>query len=76
MIVSLKIWDDEKAESGRIEIYRRKSFTCRVLTGQLIFKNKEEKDVLTEMLVKWHAEVEIIPNDLQTGNFADVYFKC
>jgi hypothetical protein len=76
MIVSLKVWDDENAASGRIEIYCRKSFTCRVLIGVLTFKNKEEKDVLLEMLVKWHAEVEIIPNDMTTGNFADVYFKC
>lgn len=76
MIVSLKVWDDATGEGGRIEIYNRKSFTCRVLTGELRYTSKEEKDTLLEMVVKWHAEVEIIPNDMQTGNFAEVYFKC
>jgi hypothetical protein len=76
MIVSLKIWDDANGESGKIEIFNRKSFTCRVLTGELVYRDKVEKDTLLEMIMKWHAEVEIIPNDMQTGNFADVYFKC
>ncbi|OPY31774.1 MAG: hypothetical protein A4E32_01376 [Methanomassiliicoccales archaeon PtaU1.Bin124] len=75
MIVSLKIWDDEDGQGGRYEIYNRKSFTCRNLVGVLTFKNKVEKDTLYEMLVKYHAEVEIIPNDTVCGNFADNFFK-
>jgi hypothetical protein len=75
MIVSLKVWDDENAESGRIELYNRKSFTCLVLFGTLTFSDKEEKDAMVEMLTKWHNEVNIIPNDMQTGNFVDNYFK-
>jgi hypothetical protein len=75
MIVSLKVWDDEGAPSGRIELYNRKSFTCRNLMGALTFESKEERAVLLEMLTMYHPEVEIIPNDLTTGNFVDVYFK-
>lgn len=75
MIVSLKVWDDENAVSGRIEMYNRKSFTCRNLMGTLTFIDKEEKDTLLDMLIRWHPEVEIIPNDLLTGNFVDNYFK-
>jgi hypothetical protein len=75
MIVSLKVWDDENAEGGRIELYNRKSFTCRVLMGTLTFQDKGERGVLLEMLTKWHPEVDIIPNDMITGNFVDVYFK-
>jgi len=75
MIASLKIWDDENATSGRIEIYHRKSFTCRVLVGTLKFEDKAEKETLMDMLVKYHPEVEIIPNDMTTGNFTEVYFK-
>lgn len=75
MIVSLKVLNDENSESGRIELYNRKSFTCRVLMGKLNYQDNEEKDTLLEMLVKWHPEVEIIPNDMTTGNFVDVYFK-
>ena len=75
MIVSLKIWDDENAESGRIELYNRKSFTCRVQFGTVNFSDKDEKAALVEMLTKWHPDVEVIPNELQTGNFVDIYFK-
>jgi hypothetical protein len=75
LIVSLKVWNDENAVSGRIEVYNRKSFTCRNLMGTLTFKDKEEKDTLMEMLMKYHPEVDIIPNDMTTGNFVDVYFK-
>jgi hypothetical protein len=75
LIVSLKVWNDENAASGRIEVYNRKSFTCRNLMGTLTYKDGEEKDTLLEMLMKYHPEVEIIPNDLTTGNFVDVYFK-
>ncbi len=75
MIVSLKVWNDDNAPSGRIELYNRKSFTCRNLMGTLTFKSKEEKATLLEMLMMYHPDVEIIPNDLTTGNFVDVYFK-
>ncbi|MEI6796348.1 MAG: hypothetical protein WCK39_05740 [Methanomassiliicoccales archaeon] len=43
--------------------------------GTLTFKSKEEKATLLEMLMMYHPDVEIIPNDLTTGNFVDVYFK-
>ena len=75
MIVSLKVWTDESSPSGRIELYNRKSFTCRNLMGTLTFKSNEEKATLLEMLMMYHPEVEIIPNDLTTGNFVDIYFK-
>lgn len=75
MIVSLKVWDDENGQSGRIEMYNRKSFTCRVLMGTLKFDDKHERSTLLEMLIKNHPEVDIIPNDMTTGNFVDVYFK-
>jgi hypothetical protein len=75
MIVSLKVWDDDNAESGRIEMYNRKSFTCRVLMGTLKFDDKHERDTLLEMLMRNHPDVDIIPNDMTTGNFVDVYFK-
>jgi hypothetical protein len=75
MIVSLKVKDDENAHTGKIEVYNRKSFTCRNLIGVLDFKDKEEKATLLEMLMMYHPEVEIIPNDMTTGNFVDVYFK-
>lgn len=75
MIVSLKVWDDDDGESGRIEMYNRKSFTCRVLMGTLKFDDKKERGTLLEMLTKNHPEVDIIPNDMTTGNFVDVYFK-
>lgn len=75
MIVSLKVWDDANAISGRIELFNRKSFTCRVLMGTLNFCDNEEKNALLEMLLKYHPEVDVIPNDLQTGNFVDIYFK-
>jgi hypothetical protein len=75
MIVSLKIWD-EAGGSGRIELYKRKSFTCTNLIGELKFRDKYEKDILLEMLLKFHPDVDVIPNSQQTGDFADNYFKC
>ncbi|OPY31890.1 MAG: hypothetical protein A4E32_01494 [Methanomassiliicoccales archaeon PtaU1.Bin124] len=75
MIVSLKVWDDENGETGKIELYNRRSFTCRILFGTLKYDNKEERSTLLEMLTRNHPEVDIIPNDLTTGNFVDVYFK-
>jgi hypothetical protein len=76
VIVSLKVWNDENACSGRIELYKRKSFTCTNLIGIFKFRDKQEKDALLEMLLKYHPEVDVIPNEQVTGDFADNYFKC
>jgi hypothetical protein len=76
MIVSLKIWDEDGTGGGRIELYKRKSFTCTNLIGVLSYRDKQEKDTLLEMLLKFHPDVDVIPNSQQTGDFADNYFKC
>jgi hypothetical protein len=75
MYVSIKIWDDDNAESGRIEMYNRSSFTCTVLMGTLAFSDKEEKTALLKILTWQQPEIEIIPNDMTTGVFTEVYFK-
>jgi hypothetical protein len=75
MIVSLKIWD-ENGGGGRIELYKRKSFTCTNLIGVLRYQDKQEKDTLLEMLLKFHPDVDVIPNTQTTGDFAANYFKA
>ncbi|MHC1709161.1 MAG: hypothetical protein AB9819_01960 [Methanomassiliicoccales archaeon] len=75
MYVSMKVWDDESGDGGRIEMYRRGSFTCTELIGKFTFDDKQEKKVLLDMLMNGHPDVSIMDNSATTGNFVDNYFK-
>ncbi|TFG56713.1 MAG: hypothetical protein E4H30_03255 [Methanomassiliicoccus sp.] len=75
MYLSLKIYGNDNDDGGRIEVWKRGSITCTHAAGTLFFDNKEELDVLLEMLMNGHPEVSIMENNLPTGCFVDTYYQ-
>lgn len=75
MLTSMRFEPDEGKESGRLAVYLRKSFTCRVPLGYINYENVEEKEALRKIMIADHPEVEIIGLHVEIGNFVDLYFK-
>lgn len=75
MLTSMRFEPDEGKESGRLAIYLRKSWTCRVPLGYINYENSEEKEALRKIMIAGHPDVEIIGPEVTIGNFVDLYFK-
>ncbi|MBI0583076.1 MAG: hypothetical protein ISF22_02485 [Methanomassiliicoccus sp.] len=75
MLTSMRFEQDEGKESGRLAVYLRKSWTCRVPLGYIDYENAEEREELRKIMVVGHPDVEIIGPEVTIGNFVDLYFK-
>lgn len=75
MLTSMRFEQDEGKECGRLAVYLRKSWTCRVPLGYIEYENAEEREAVRKIMVADHPEVEIIGPDVTIGNFVDLYFK-
>ena len=75
MYISMKVWDNDNNDGGRLELYKRGSLTCTGYIGTIEFDDKSKKKILLDMLMNGHPEVAIMENHIPTGNFVDNYFK-
>ena len=75
MLTSMRFEPYDDREGGRLGIYLRKSFTCRVPLGYIEYDNEEEKDTLHKIMIAGHPDVEVIGPQIEIGNFVDLYFK-
>jgi hypothetical protein len=76
MLTSMRFEDEEgKVDCGRLAVYLRKSWTCRVPLGYVEYENAEEKKALHRIMIYNHPEVEVIGPEVTIGNFVDLYFK-
>jgi hypothetical protein len=75
MLTSMRFEQEDGKESGRLAVYLRKSFTCRVPLGYIDYENAEEKEALRKIMIAGHSDVEIIGPHVEIGNFVDLYFK-
>ena len=74
LYINMKVWQKEDG-SGKIELYKRGSITCTHILGTLTYDNKDERDVLLDMLMNGHPEVSLMENDYPTGCFVDNYYQ-
>ncbi len=75
MLTSMRFEQEEGKECGRLAVYLRKSWTCRVPLGYVEYENAEEKEALRKIMIMGHPDVEIIGPEVTIGNFVDLYFK-
>jgi len=76
MLVSMRFEDEEgKVDCGRLAVYLRRSWTCRVPIGHVEYENAAEKEELRKIMISGHPEVETIGPEVTIGNFVDLYFK-
>lgn len=75
MLVSARFEENGEKDQGRLAVYLRKSFTCRVPLGYIEYESAEEKESLRKIMISGHPEVEIIGPHVEIGNFVDLYFK-
>ncbi|HHT75654.1 MAG: hypothetical protein ACOX80_01335 [Methanomassiliicoccaceae archaeon] len=76
MLTSMRFEPYEgKEDSGRMVVYLRKSFTCRVPIGHIEYENAEEKEALRKIWIKSRPDVEEIGPEVTVGLFHEVYFK-
>ena len=74
LYINMKVFDNEDG-SGNIELWKRGSITCTHFLGTLTYDDKDERDVLLDMLMKGHPEISFMENDYPTGCFVDSYYK-
>jgi hypothetical protein len=75
MLTSMRFEEEGENGSGRLAIYLRKSWTCRVPLGFINYENVEEKEALRKIMIAGNPEVEMIGPEVTIGNFVDLYFK-
>lgn len=76
MLTSMRFEPYEgKEDSGRLVIYLRKSFTCRVPIGHIEYENAEEIAALRKAFISSRSDVEEIGPETTVGIFHEVYFK-
>jgi hypothetical protein len=76
MLTSMRFEPYEgKEDSGRLVIYLRKSFTCRVPIGHIEYESAEEMAALRKTLISSRSDVEEIDFETTVGLFHEVYFK-
>lgn len=75
MLTSMRFEEENGNGSGRLAIYLRKSFTCRLPLGYINYENAEEKEALRKIMIAGHPDVETIGPEVTIGNFVDLYFK-
>jgi len=66
---------EKGGESGRLVIYQRLSFTCRVPIGYIEYENAKEKEALRKIWISSRSDVEEIGPEVTTGIFHEIYFK-
>jgi len=74
LYINMKVLENEDG-SGVLELWKRGSITCTHILGTLQYDNKDERDVLLDMLMKGHPEVSFMEKDNPTGCFVDNYYK-
>jgi hypothetical protein len=75
MLTSMRFEQDEGKECGRLAVYLRKSWTCRVPLGYIDYENDEEREAIRRIMIVGHSDVEVIGPEVTIGNFVDLYFK-
>jgi len=75
MLTSMRFEPDGDKESGRLVIYLRKSFTCRVPIGHIEYENAEDIAALRKIFISSRPDVEEIGFETTVGLFHEVYFK-
>ena len=75
MLTSMRFEEDEGRNNGRLAVYLRKSFTCRIPIGYIEYDDAREKEALRKIMVAEHPDVEMIGPEVTIGNFVDLYFK-
>jgi len=74
MYLSVRFEDGGNGE-GRLDVYVRKSFTCRIPIGSIGYRDGEEREAVKAMVVANNPEVEVIGPEVQVGSFVEVYYK-
>jgi hypothetical protein len=75
MMATVRFEEVEGKTGGRLGVYERKSFTCRLPLGYIDYENDEEKEVLRRIFLRDRPDVEVIGMEVTIGNFVDIYFK-
>jgi hypothetical protein len=75
MLTSMRFEQEEGKECGRLAVYLRKAWTCRVPLGYIEYENAEEKEALRKIMIADHPEVEVIGPEVTIGIFTQLYFK-
>lgn len=75
MLTSMRFEQDEGKECGRLAVYLRKSWTCRVPLGYIEYENAEEREAVRKIMIADHPEVEVIGPEVTIGIFMELYFK-
>ena len=75
MMATVRFEEVEGKTGGRLGIYERKSFTCRLPLGYIDYENDEEKEELRKIWIRDRPDVEVIGMEVTIGNFVDIYFK-
>lgn len=76
MLTSMRFEPFEgKEDAGRLVIYLRKSFTCRVPIGHIEYENAEEMAALRKIMISSRPDVEEIGPEVTVGIFHEIYFK-
>ena len=75
MLTSMRFEQEEGKENGRLAVYLRLSFTCRVPLGYVEYKNAEEMEELRKIMIQGHSEVEVIGPEVTIGIFHELYYK-
>ena len=52
MMATVRFEEEEGKTGGRLGVYERKSFTCRVPLGFIEYENAEEKELLRKIMVR------------------------
>ncbi len=71
----MRFEQDEGKECGRLAVYLRKSWTCRVPLGYIEYENAEEREAVRKIMIADHPEVEVIGPEVTIGIFMELYFK-
>lgn len=74
LYINMKVLENDDG-SGVLELWKRGSITCTHILGTLKYDNRDERDVLLDMLMKGHPEVSFMEKDIPTGCFVDNYYK-
>lgn len=76
MLTSMRFEPYEgKEDCGRLVVYLRKSFPCRVPIGHIEYENAEEMAALRKILISSRSDVEEIGFETTVGLFHEIYFK-